>query len=800
MALIASGTHGSRPGMTYEFYADQTGGNGNNRTIKLTLKLKCGGSTASSWYGFPVNWRGHVNGTWSGWMAVKGTESWNGTNSFREYAWTHTTNVGTTAAKVITVGFETDSYSGDDTWDLTKTGNFTVGITNTAPYFASGSYLTFREGTTSTGTIITNAAAGTENSKVVRETLDNVYISWPAAKDNDGDAITYEVWNQQNDGAWSKLTDTKSTNYTHNIGSGNEGRSYDYYVKAKDSKGAYSANLDGTQFIKNKFTMDTLTSTSNIAYGSSTLTFTYSGGNNTQAGVTTTRKLTCDNGITVYNNTITASPITVTIYRSGTLPTGAYIKFEDLKTKFGTSTLKGIGTLTFTLTATNSNGTVKTSTKTININLQTDPKAVTGQQISTVQTESTAYLTVGTTTNKYFIPDGSKIIRIKWSTTTGNLGEPVKYALYVAYGSGGYEKITDLPTGSSYYNHVLPKQTESRQFKYKIVTISTYNETLINEAITTAQTLHYYNEPGITQGTITRAATTADVIVTVKTNTSIPNVNTKGSWAVYNQGTTSPVISSGTLTAAQVAQTLKITGLTDAGKYDLKITYNDDTGFTTTNKVSPIISIGANSPIFFVNKYGVGVNGEQATSSQSLRVKGGAYVNGTLNATNLTVGSNNVYHTGRKPSPADIGATTLTEVKKMILDSFYPVGSIYISVNSTNPGTTMGGTWVAWGSGRVPVGVNSADTKFNTVEKTGGNQSQSLRALIGAVGNNKSALGYNAVGPVTGKGYTSTYGVAGNAISANANVNHSTEVLQADGNIPTTLQPYITCYMWKRTV
>lgn len=66
MALIASGTHGSWPGMTYEFYADQTGGNGNNRTIKLTLKLKCGGSTASSWYGFPVNWRGHVNGTWSG--------------------------------------------------------------------------------------------------------------------------------------------------------------------------------------------------------------------------------------------------------------------------------------------------------------------------------------------------------------------------------------------------------------------------------------------------------------------------------------------------------------------------------------------------------------------------------------------------------------------------------------------------------------------------------------------------------------------------------------------------------------
>ena len=37
MALIASGIHGSSPGMSYEFYAEQTSGSGNNRTIKITL-------------------------------------------------------------------------------------------------------------------------------------------------------------------------------------------------------------------------------------------------------------------------------------------------------------------------------------------------------------------------------------------------------------------------------------------------------------------------------------------------------------------------------------------------------------------------------------------------------------------------------------------------------------------------------------------------------------------------------------------------------------------------------------------
>ena len=50
----------------------------------------------------------------------------------------------------------------------------------------------------------------------------------------------------------------------------------------------------------------------------------------------------------------------------------------------------------------------------------------------------------------------------------------------------------------------------------------------------------------------------------------------------------------------------------------------------------------------------------------------------------------------------------------------YPVGSIYMSINNTNPSTFWGGTWVAWGSGRVPVGINTSDGNFNTVEKTGG--------------------------------------------------------------------------------
>ena len=43
-----------------------------------------------------------------------------------------------------------------------------------------------------------------------------------------------------------------------------------------------------------------------------------------------------------------------------------------------------------------------------------------------------------------------------------------------------------------------------------------------------------------------------------------------------------------------------------------------------------------------------------------------------------------------------------------------------MTAENTNPSTYLGGTWVAWGAGKVPVGVDTTDTDFATVEKTGG--------------------------------------------------------------------------------
>jgi len=60
--------------------------------------------------------------------------------------------------------------------------------------------------------------------------------------------------------------------------------------------------------------------------------------------------------------------------------------------------------------------------------------------------------------------------------------------------------------------------------------------------------------------------------------------------------------------------------------------------------------------------------------------------------------------------------------EKMYPHPYYPVGSIYLSVNTTNPSKWFGGTWEQIAKGRTLVGVDTNDTDFNTVKKTGGSK------------------------------------------------------------------------------
>jgi len=110
----------------------------------------------------------------------------------------------------------------------------------------------------------------------------------------------------------------------------------------------------------------------------------------------------------------------------------------------------------------------------------------------------------------------------------------------------------------------------------------------------------------------------------------------------------------------------------------------------------------------------------------------------------------------------------------------FPVGSIFISVVSTNPATLLGyGTWSAFATGKTLVGIDTGDADFDTVEEAGGNKSQTLSNA------NLPATTFNVQGSSSGAwGVTagSTFGtVTGSATPISV------------------VQPYIITYMWKRT-
>ena len=124
-------------------------------------------------------------------------------------------------------------------------------------------------------------------------------------------------------------------------------------------------------------------------------------------------------------------------------------------------------------------------------------------------------------------------------------------------------------------------------------------------------------------------------------------------------------------------------------------------------------------------------------------------------------------------------------------NALYPVGSIYMSVNNTNPSTFFGGTWVSWGAGRVPVGVDTNDTDFATVEKTGGEKTHTL--TVSEMPSHKHTV------EALGSGTTQQELTAFNVGTTSGIDSYSGTDYTGGGQAHNNLQPYITCYMWKRT-
>ena len=154
----------------------------------------------------------------------------------------------------------------------------------------------------------------------------------------------------------------------------------------------------------------------------------------------------------------------------------------------------------------------------------------------------------------------------------------------------------------------------------------------------------------------------------------------------------------------------------------------------------------------------------------------------------------------------------------------FPVGSVFLSVVSTNPATLLGyGTWSAIAAGKMLVGLDSGDADFDTAEETGGAKTKTIA---------QANLPNISVGAGTSHNHiqdqhrhqtlrerSATTGGAATQIARNAdtsstvdtaiNTEYTTPTNQAEaahthllggsGTALNVVNPYFVVYMFKRT-
>ena len=139
-------------------------------------------------------------------------------------------------------------------------------------------------------------------------------------------------------------------------------------------------------------------------------------------------------------------------------------------------------------------------------------------------------------------------------------------------------------------------------------------------------------------------------------------------------------------------------------------------------------------------------------------------------------------------------SNTYKSIKNILLDSVYPVGSIYISVNKESPKSFLGGEWTLFGQGRTIVGIDSTNPRFKTPEHKDG--SETVKLTRDQIPRHNHYIKMSVpTGVIQDTNAFTNIGIKSESGPINYGSTSDVGSDLAHENMP----PYIVVYMWKRT-
>ena len=139
----------------------------------------------------------------------------------------------------------------------------------------------------------------------------------------------------------------------------------------------------------------------------------------------------------------------------------------------------------------------------------------------------------------------------------------------------------------------------------------------------------------------------------------------------------------------------------------------------------------------------------------------------------------------------------LVKFSTALKDSIHPVGIILETTQESTASafqTKIGfGTWEAYGSGKVTVGIDSGDSNFDTVQETGGAKTHTLTI---------SEMPTHTHGGIFPAGSSGSFSQGFDVDNPNSGANLDTEKTTTStggGAAHNNLQPYIVVYRYRRT-